>query len=58
MQKWLDVVDANGKVREQWAVIVHNDGERYSIITPHLDKHYKSLKNVEKFLIKFNMRIA
>ena len=58
MRKMLDVVNQNGEVKEQYAVINHNNGERYSIITPRQVKHYKNLKSVEKFLNQYNLKIA
>lgn len=57
-QQWLKVVDSKGFVREQWDVIVHNNGERYSVLTPRRTKHYKTLKSVEKFLNEYNLKIA
>lgn len=56
--KWLSVVDNKGTIREQWEVLVHNEGERYSVFTPRQVKHYKNLKSVEKFLNKYDLQIA
>ena len=54
----LNVIDSNGIIQEKYAVLVHNGGERYSVITARQCKHYKKFASVEKFLNKYGLRVG
>ena len=56
MKEWLAVVDQNGTYKENWEVYLH-DGV-FTVYTPARARTYKTLKNVEKFLSKYNLKIA